>query len=87
MESAISGSKKISRKIVIAFLSSGSVLIGVPKVLRELCGCECTLKAFWDSGPKSCYLDHFQYHTVRYSTPKRKVSRLTEVPQCTGGNY
>ena len=42
MESTITRLKKISRERVVVSLLSGSVLIGVPKVLRELCGCECT---------------------------------------------
>jgi len=48
MESAITGLRKISRKRAVAFLLSGSVLIGVPKVLRELCGCECTIEPSFD---------------------------------------
>ena len=34
------GLKQIPRKRVVAFLLSGSVLIGVANVLRELCGCQ-----------------------------------------------
>jgi len=44
MESAITGLKKISGKRAVAFSLSGSVLKGVPNVLRELCGSECTIQ-------------------------------------------
>ena len=43
MESAMTGLKKVSGKRNVALLLSGSVSIGVSKVLRELYGCECAV--------------------------------------------
>ena len=37
METGVTRLKRIPRERVVAFLLSGSVLIGVPNVLQELC--------------------------------------------------